>query len=569
MRYIFGKVNWQNWDIKQKLVSSQTEDCISIFNDFINISICSSFNHDLQNYYYDSQNNILLLFFGVQLIDQEKQNKSSSMIQELIYFYLKNKGNYLKSVRGTFITALIDLNKHKVILSSDSIGQLKLYYKSTNSILEFSSRINDLVDENIKINKFGLIQYLLIDHYLDKNTIFENIYRVENGTSITIENGKILSNQYFDIFNFLLENKSQYKKDTKEEIKEIGQALVKAINNYSSFGKISITLTGGFDSRLLLAGILENKQEIDAFTFGVKNNLEIEIAKKIVNKTKQINFTEIILDENYQNYISNYFNYIKESKNIELNLHRYHYIYLWGEKLRNIFFNSFILTGICGDAFVRDGISTTPKSEKFVYKLSLTDNVEQEIVKHVNNKKELLYIFNLNVTEVVEYLFELFKTLKDNDPYFNHFFVKIIVRVLNSFGSELTTENNYLPTFTPFLDLDYLKLLSESRWSIFSNPFIVNKYSYRIKSQKYYAELINLLYKDLLKITTNRGFPLKFALSKKYLVSSVLTQYQYKRKYKTRDLNYSLWDKTIKIPNVNKLFNFDENIKIEILNNWV
>ena len=420
-----------------------------------------------------------------------------------------------------------------------------------------------------KFNQYGLIQYLLIDHYIDNNTIFNNIFSVENGTSITIENGRKYSKQYFNILEFLLSNGSKYNQKAKSNILDLSQALKDIIVNYSRIEKILITLTGGFDSRLLLAGVLSNKKNIDAFTFGVENNLEFEIAKKIANRFKQITLTELILDQKYQDTISNYFGYIKESKNIELNLHRFHYVYLWGNKLKDIYSNSFILTGICGDAFVRDGISTTLKSKKFVYGLSQTHDVNQEIFNYVNYRKDLLSIFDLDLEEVNEYLLELFKPLRNNDLYYNHYYVKVMVRVLNSFGSELTTENNYFPTFTPFLDLNYLKLLSESKWSIFSNSFIDKKYSFRIKSQKFYAELIKYLNKDLLEINTNRGFPLKYALSKKNLLNSILMQHKFKKSSKIRDLDYSLWDSSIKFSNKNKFLNFDENIKLELLNNWI
>ena len=151
MRYIAGKINWHKWDAKQKIESNKSDNQVLIFNDFIDIKIHSDFNHDILNYHYDSQKNILLLIFGVPLLNNVKTNDSIDVLSELKNYYLNKQESYLENVRGTFVALLIDLNSHKVILSTDSIGQLRLYYKSTESMLEFSSRVNDLVEKNSKI----------------------------------------------------------------------------------------------------------------------------------------------------------------------------------------------------------------------------------------------------------------------------------------------------------------------------------------------------------------------------------------------------------------------------------
>ena len=454
---------------------------------------------------------------------------------------MKSKNKFLVGVTGTFIMLLADFNLNTMLLSSDSIGQLRIYYKFFETELSFSSQIS-LLNSNGSLSKFGIIQYLLLDHYLDENTIFEDIKRIDNGTILILNQNSLKTEKYFSLFDFLVNQKNETKISYKDQILEIANLLKSSVKNYTSMKSIMCTLTGGLDSRLLLATLLSNNQKISAFTFGVPNNMESMISHLIAEQIEEIDYDEFTLEEDFENYSSNYFDYINKTKNIEMNFHRFHYVYIWDKKLNTKKGDVSILTGICGDSFVRDGISTTNKSDKFIYKMSLTTKIDEEIINHINNKKRLLNELEINENESIDYLMELFRELRSyKDPYLKHYYIKIVVRVLNYFGIELSTENSYLPTFTPFLELYYLRCLSNSSWSIFNYPFIENSFRYRLISQKFYAELINYLYKRLLLIKTNRGFPLRYSLSKRHLIHSLYMQNRFNHRKKIGDLNYREW----------------------------
>ncbi len=96
--------------------------------------------------------------------------------------YCKKKEKYLEGIGGTFTAVIIDFNIQTLYLSTDSVGQLKLYYKAENSEIHFSTQIAELVN-NESVNKNGLIQYLLLDHYIDESTIYNSIKRITGGNT--------------------------------------------------------------------------------------------------------------------------------------------------------------------------------------------------------------------------------------------------------------------------------------------------------------------------------------------------------------------------------------------------
>ncbi len=144
------------------------------------------------------------------------------------------------------------------------------------------------------------------------------------------------------------------------------------------------------------------------------------------------------------------------------------------------------------------------------------------------------------------------------------FILKLIVALRNYFGVEVNTENSYISTYPVFLDVRYLRSMVRSGYSIFTNKFLDNPYSYKTKSHKFYYMLIKLLFNQLNDYSTNRGFPLKYSSSFVYLPLRALMNLQMRRKKYVYDLTYSKWRNLIKLDKKNNL-SFDDYIKFKVL----
>ena len=532
-----GKVTFDNWDVSDEVKIKIKENNITLYNNFIYVELDKEDNYNSLNYFYDDQNQIIVFSYGKIILNSKNQ------LEVIRDRYLIHGENYLIKIPGFFCLVLIDIKKKKVLLSSDILGLLKLYYSFSNFQLNFSTSIKDIIPSNFKLNKNGLLEYLLINYYITDNTLFQNIHRLLPSQTITFTDRNKKETNYFNLLEDLITIGTD--NISIKDVVSASETLKEVASDYSDASESIITLTSGLDSRLLFSALLANKAIIDGFTFGVQNNIEFEIAERISEIIDIRNYEKILLNNDYSKFITTYFEYIVSTKNIDLNINRYHYVYVW-EKINNSKLKGNILTGIGGNTFVRDGLSISKQTNQLLYGLIYTQNKEATIEEFVQRKISLLNQFNISKSDAIDYLSLIFKELKENDNFFNHYYIKINYGIRNYFGSELSIENQIHPTYTPFFDIRYLEALAKSGYSIFSNTFLNKNKQYKVTSHRFYAEMVSLLYSKLLDIPTNRGYPLRYSLNNKNILQTLTLYYLNKRKNHIVDLDYKNWLKGVK-----------------------
>ncbi len=480
-----------------------------------------------EHFYYEKERNTLIISKGILFVDNQK-----NPLGKIAERYWNLQLNLLKEIPGMFLLLLINFNRQEVILACDSIGALRLYYSFQEDILYFSSQLNK-ISSTSELSKEGLIQYSLINYYVDEKTIFKNVNRVLPGYINVFKRNHKNEHKYFDLVNYLA---YECPKKSKISIYEVSEVLKQIILNYSDY-KTTLTLTSGYDSRLLLSAALSQGEDLIAFTFGVKDNLEFKIAEEIAKAINWLKYFQVELGNEFDDLISSYYEFIKQSKNIEVNFNRFHYYYVWN-KLKSVDDNTCILSGLCGDSFIRNGLSVSHQTNELLINIIYTKDKELTVKNYLESKIDLLNKLNLSKTECSDYLMHLFSDIKNDDKYNNHFHIKINFGIRNYFATEMNLENEFISTYPVFLDLRYLEMLVRSGYSIFTNKFLDNPNKYKIKSHRYYYLLIKNLCPELNLIKTNRGFPLKYSASIIYLPFRYIKQKRFLANgYKT-DLNY-------------------------------
>lgn len=555
----FCNLDFNKWN-DSKLILSEENDEISFSNDFLSVSL-THYNKNKKRFLYDQELNVLIFYRGIIL----KENTENNLLQSIIKDYLRNDKTFANNLSGFFSLTLIDFSKRKVLLISDKVGQLRLYYSFENNNLIFSTALNHLAEQKTSISKEGLAQFILVNYYIDEHTIFNEIKRTTPGTIIFFEKDENpYKGKYFDLFNHLI-----HLRDEQLPLDSVSETLKKIVHDYSEGNGKIITLTSGFDSRLLLAAVLSSDKSTDAFTFGVNNNFEFNIAQIIAddlnnNNGKEINYKQVYLEEEFDKFITTYFDYITNIKNVGLNFNRFHYVFVW-KKLQEIFgLNKNILTGLCGDSFLRDGFEISYQANELLIDLISTPDKTESIKQFINNKSGIIEEAGLTKSFCFDYLNGLLIEFKENDKHFNHLLVKIKFSINNYFGSEVNTENYFIPTYPIFLDIRYLEGLVKSGYSIVTNNLIEQPNRYKIKSHKYYYWLIKLLYDKLNSYPTNRGFPLKYSASNLYLPLRILSHLKLKMKGYKLDVDYEKWKPLVKKDLRNNL-SFEDSIKLKIL----
>lgn len=211
------------------------------------------------------------------------------------------------SSTGSFSSVICNPDKSEVIICNDPIGVYPLYYLKNQDGFYISNSIILIGNfADIEFDEAGIIQRTTLPDYseLGSRTILRNCKRILPGEWIRFNfAGKKVESKYDNtLFNFDLHDDPDIVADNYWSVfKEELDFLLKEESD------ITVALSGGMDSRILIGGIPENKN-LSCISYGADNSYEIGIAQKLANLKKasfksfsniQLNFPKFSILEKY------------------------------------------------------------------------------------------------------------------------------------------------------------------------------------------------------------------------------------------------------------------------------
>jgi asparagine synthase (glutamine-hydrolysing) len=223
-----------------------------------------------------------------QLIDLFEWLPNSHLAEQ------KNKIiDWLLKTDGDFILVVLDKSTNNLFLLNDILGRLPLYYYKDNidTIIsrEFQFVSAIIGKKNNKFDRMAIAQYLIFGFVLGNRTFLSNVQRIHPATLVKIKEGKIILDKLYS-FNF--EKKKYADDDVNKTAKNLASLFCMACENRaSSNNKNIVSLSGGFDSRSVVACLHKNKIPCLAVTYAVPgwnpitgNNSEENIAEQITRR---------------------------------------------------------------------------------------------------------------------------------------------------------------------------------------------------------------------------------------------------------------------------------------------
>jgi len=205
----------------------------------------------------------------VELEAKGHRFRSTTDTEVIIHLYEEIGVKSVSRLRGMFAFAIWDERKKMLLLARDSVGVKPLYYINTGKAFLFASEIKSLLeDSSVKRNvNYSAIDRFLTYLYLPGNeTLFKNIYKLEPGHYLTIQNGRTTLQQYWDLH---FESTSKWK-SLPDTIVELQQLLAQSVKDHMiSDVPVGVLLSGGLDSTGVLRYASESTDKpIHTFTIG-------------------------------------------------------------------------------------------------------------------------------------------------------------------------------------------------------------------------------------------------------------------------------------------------------------
>lgn len=185
----------------------------------------------------------------------------------------------ITSVDGIFNLAFYDQEMRELTLANDRLGLRPLYYSETRDWFAYASEVKALLaihDRLPELDEISLYQYFGFDHMLAERTWWKGIELLPPASLWRISAKGCTKRQYWTF--------EKIRRDFGDPIElqvKFGQLWSQDVRRHSKAGTMPLLLSGGLDSRLLLAELLEQEADIQAITFGSEESAEMEPARQV------------------------------------------------------------------------------------------------------------------------------------------------------------------------------------------------------------------------------------------------------------------------------------------------
>jgi len=246
----------------------------------------------------DAENNCLIIFHG-ELYG--RQNSSANDPEYVLQQYLEKGEQCASDLNGVFHFAIYDRRAEQIRLFSDKFGFQPLYYSLFDDCILFGAEVKALLeDERIPKNPDyqSFADFFRYGRILGQKTFFEDITLLAPGSVLTfnLRDSKTSLESYWQLDRLFVE-KGNYNPGTSPE--DVVSLLVESVNACGANKEtLGISLSGGLDSRGILAGLGKDAEGIRTYTLGLPGCADQKLAEKIAGAAKT--FHEFIeLDQNY------------------------------------------------------------------------------------------------------------------------------------------------------------------------------------------------------------------------------------------------------------------------------
>jgi asparagine synthase (glutamine-hydrolysing) len=185
----------------------------------------------------------------------------------LVHFYEEQGETFFKNLDGLFSGLLIDRRRKKIFLFNDRYGMERIYWHETPDGFYFASEAKALLRILPELREFdreGVAQFLGVGCALEGRTFFRNVRLLPGGSCWIFENGSVCRETYFSPSAWEAQPKLSAH-DFETQFRATFQKILPRY--YESSAKIGIALTGGLDTRMVMAGHPHDPQRETSYTF--------------------------------------------------------------------------------------------------------------------------------------------------------------------------------------------------------------------------------------------------------------------------------------------------------------
>ena len=194
--------------------------------------------------------------------------------------------DFVRRLNGSFVIVIFDTQNRKMIVTNDRYGLRPFYFAKNGDKYLFASEVKAILRDRTfekRINHEAVADFFAFEKILGDKTFFKGIDALPPASVLVLSKGKLSIRQYWD---FEFEEEHDYGEEYYSEnlVRIFKKAVERRMRARSQSNRIGVNLSGGLDSRSIVAAIDKKFYPICTFTYGVKGGDEARIAEKVAKK---------------------------------------------------------------------------------------------------------------------------------------------------------------------------------------------------------------------------------------------------------------------------------------------
>ncbi|MGD2087757.1 MAG: hypothetical protein PVH61_16385 [Candidatus Aminicenantes bacterium] len=427
--------------------------------------------------------------------------------EKLLQFFEEYKRGMVEYLKGSFVLILYDEEYQQIMVITDRLNVIPLYYFFKEGIFGISSSMRMLFKTGLiakDIDQYALTEQLMFDYVLGTKTFFKEISQTGPGCIYLINSQGISQEQYWSVEQ-LYHEKLMKKSDALETV---SRQLHENVNLYASDRKkVLVSFTGGFDGRTNVAMLDKAAEDFLCYSYGIPGSRQIEIPKNICEKLN-LQYKPIYLHREFEENYEHFEKMAVEFSNGTAPILRANYPYAYSRLNQ---FSDTIITGLFGSEILRpiynQGIQINDHSQR----LFLSRDIQASIKKSILELKGQNYIKDHILDNSLDFIIEEFKKeffekYKNYDYLIRFFFFIIKEGIRKYFMQEIQIERLHVTTRFPYFDDDLMDLIYKTPFAGMYNGFLGKSKYKRRHGQLLYAHILKKYEPGLGKMVLDRGY---------------------------------------------------------------
>jgi len=242
--------------------------------------------------FQNEQKDVALVSSGECFVNAETKNRlkqnghtfSETGGDCLVHLYEEQGEKFFEALNGLFSGLLIDRRQRKVFLFNDRYGMERIYWHETDDAFYFASEAKALLRILPELREFdheGVAQFLAFGSTLEERTLFQGVQRLPGGALWKFANDQCVRETYFSPATW----EAQPVLAAEEFETRFAETFRKILPPYfATESNLGIALTGGLDTRMIMACRSENNRNQTCYTFAGQNGettLDDKIAARV------------------------------------------------------------------------------------------------------------------------------------------------------------------------------------------------------------------------------------------------------------------------------------------------